>query len=117
MNFYEIGYWSMEEVPRIIFTNEKNYTQDQFDDLIIDLVKELKPKLLKDYKKIEDVNFENCLYDIVRLLKNNFGFEPIKPSVIFRPFGWASIKNKNDWIDETKHDRVLNKLRDALNEA
>lgn len=114
MNFYEVGYWSHEEAPKMIFTNEKNYTQDQFDNLIIDLVKELKPKLIENYEKWEDVNFDNCLHDIVPLLINNFGFKPLNPDVIFRPFGWASIVNKNDWIDDTKHDRALNKLRDAL---
>ena len=36
MNFYEVGYTTWEECPQIILSHEEVYTQEQFNEILLD---------------------------------------------------------------------------------
>ena len=111
---YEIGYWSNEEAPRTLLTNDKDYTQDQFNALIVSIVKILRPALIEIYESLDKVWFEDILDDIISHLERQYGFKQIKPTVIFRPYGLASIRDAEHCVYATKNDVALGILREAL---
>ncbi len=105
MKFYKIGYWSHEESPSFFFTNNTDYTQKQFNQIIIDIIKNLKQLISKE--KFQKLTFENILEDVVEELKAKYEFVIIKPKNSFVPFGWANIFNKEKgWESETKYDDI-----------
>ena len=36
MNFYEVGYTTWEECPQIILSHDEVYTQDEFNEILLD---------------------------------------------------------------------------------
>jgi uncharacterized protein YejL (UPF0352 family) len=110
---YEVGYWSHEESPRYLFTNKDEYTQEEFNTIITDIVKEIleKHKEKKD-NYYKEITFEWILKDVIEALKKNYGFVELESNVSFFPFGWASIAT-NEWEWETSNDDI-NVLRKAL---
>lgn len=44
MNFYEVGYTTWEECPQIILSHDKVYTQDEFNEILLDAYVEVSKK-------------------------------------------------------------------------
>jgi hypothetical protein len=44
MNFYEVGYTTWEECPQIILSHEDVYTQDEFNEILLDAYVEVNKK-------------------------------------------------------------------------
>jgi len=114
MKLYEIGYWSHEESPSFLFTNETNYTQEQFNQVIIDIVKNSKQQVGKD--EFLKITFENILKDIVEELKVKYKFTIIKAEVSFVPFGWSNLTNTKGWEWEIGNDDINVLIKALKNE-
>lgn len=44
MNFYEVGYTTWEECPQIILSHDEVYTQEQFNEILLDAYVEVNKK-------------------------------------------------------------------------
>lgn len=120
MYCYEVGYDSYEEAPITVLTHEKEYTQDQFDELVADCaikVYELNSNKPKEEKYEFEQNFDHLLDGIIKILKDDFGFKDLVVQATFRPFGWASILDEEDWGEATKHDKQLNLIRKKIKDG
>jgi hypothetical protein len=51
MNFYEVGYATWEECPQIILSHEEVYTQEQFNDILLDAYVEVSKKDEADHNE------------------------------------------------------------------
>jgi len=119
MYIYEIGYWSMEECPVHTLCCEKQYSKEQFDELVSDCIirvfKQRSEDALKKYR-IEEIYLEDSvdyLYsDAIDILTKEFGFKSFEIHAKFIPFGWASIRDKSSWKNE--RDEQLNLITDKL---
>lgn len=126
--FYEVGYWSYEESPVNILTNEKYFTQEQFNELVSDCalkvydsknneqlnsIREHNDKADDELDKLE-VTFDTIRFGIIEMLILEFGFKELEISASFVPFGWASIEIK-DWKEvkdpylEILRRKIMNK--------
>lgn len=116
MEIYEIGYWSHEEAPKILFTCDKDYTQEQFTDLVSDIIADIGVEEIEIYGDFR-TRFDDLLEPLFFKLKE-FGFKEIKSTVKLRPFGWAPL-TEIDWkhdIPETDDINILReKIRNRLN--
>jgi hypothetical protein len=93
---YEVGYWSHEESPRYLFTNKDEYTQEEFNTIITDIVKEIleKHKEKKDnyYKKI---TFEWILEDVIEALKKTMDLLNWNLMFLFSRLGGQALPQMN----------------------
>jgi hypothetical protein len=116
MKIYEIGYWSHDEAPKILLTCDKEYTQEQFNDLVTDIISDIGVKEIEKNGYF-DSSFESVLLLLYEELQQ-YGFNEIKADVKLRPFGWASL-TEDDWkhgIPETDDLNILReKIRQKLN--
>jgi hypothetical protein len=131
MYYYEIGYWSHEECPKHILTNEKEYSQGEFDELVSNCyVEAYNNKIkadkedaeaynnkIKTDKEYDDFSYtaEDLIDYVIEILNNNFGFKEPITKAKFNPFGWASLKNKIDW--DGHRDFQLNLITDKINKT
>ncbi len=120
MNIYQVGYYSYEESPEYLLKSEKLYTKKQFDDLVSDCYKKAYLTIKKDFEKDENLEnmlskVEHFLEEVIKILKNDFGFKTFNPVCDFMPFGWASVTDYEDWRDDTKSDTQLKLIRDKIN--
>jgi len=99
MEIYEIGYWSHHEAPKILLTNEKIYTKEEFDDLVVDII------LMIEFGVCS--SFEFILNDIIKILKENYNFREIKSTVSVNPFGWSELNDDDPWRDISKDDDIF----------
>ena len=112
--FYEVGYWSYEESPVNILTNEKYFTQEQFNELVSDCA--LKVYDSKNNEQLNSIreHFDTIRFGIIEMLILEFGFKELEISASFVPFGWASIEIK-DWKEvkdpylEILRRKIMNK--------
>jgi hypothetical protein len=111
MKIYEIGYWSHEEAPKILLTCDKEYTQEQFNDLVTDIISDIGVNELEKYGKF-DSSFETVFMSLFETL-TEFGFSEIKSDVKLRPFGWASL-TESDWKHDISETDDINLLREKI---
>jgi hypothetical protein len=109
MHVYEVGYWSHEESPRYLLYSDKKFTKKQFDDLVSDCFKVAYQNKNNDSNH---VNVEELLSEAVEILKG-FGFKEYETTASFIPFGWACVKNNEDWKEG--EDSELKLIRDKIN--
>jgi len=114
MEIYEIGYWSYEDSSKTLLTNDKPYTQDQFNDLVSDIIADIGVVELELYGDFRS-RFDDLIEPIVLSLINDFNFKEVKPKVKLRPFGWSSL-TENDWKHDISKDDDINILREKLRE-
>jgi len=116
MKIYELGYWSRDESPKILLTCDKEYTQEQFNDLVTDIITDIGIKEIEKNGHF-DSTFEHILIPLYETLQQ-YGFNEIKANIKIKPFGWASLI-EYDWkydISETDDINILRKLiRKKLN--
>ena len=116
MGIYEIGYWSHEEAPKILFTCDKDYTQEQFTDLVSDIIADIGVKEIEQYGEFFS-KFEDLLEPVYFKLQE-FGFKEIKSTVKLNPYGWSSLTDV-DWKKDLPEDDDIyilsKKLRERLN--
>ena len=94
MNYYEVGYWSYEEAPSYTLTHEREYTQEQFDELVADcMAKVFKAKTEDDYGN----SIQYLIDKTIKMLEDEFGFKQPIVKARFSPFGWADIDKEDDW--------------------
>ena len=120
MNIYQVGYYSYEESPKFLLKSEKLYTKKQFDDLVSDCYKKAYLNIRKDFESDDNIDHmlsqvEDFLEEVIKILKNEFGFETFNPVCNFMPFGWASVTDYKDWKDDIKSDTQLKLIRDKIN--
>jgi len=120
MNIYQVGYYSYEESPKYLLKSEKLYTKKQFDDLVSDCYQKAYLISKKDFEKDKILDnmllqVEDLLEEVIKILKNDFGFETFNPVCEFMPFGWASVTDYEDWKDDIKSDTQLKLIRDKIN--
>ena len=113
MEIYEIGYWSHEESPKILFTCDKDYTQEQFIDLVSDIIADLGLIDIEKYG-IFNSKFEDILEPLYFKLQE-FGFKEIKSTVKVNPFGCAILTNEH-WKYDIPETDDLNILREKIRE-
>ena len=110
MNYYEVGYWSYEESPSYTLTHEKEYTQEQFDELVADcMAKVFKAKTADDYGD----SIQYLIDKTIKMLEDDFGFKQPIVKTRFSPFGWADINNANDWkpqVEDAQLELVRSKV-------
>lgn len=133
MYFYEVGYSSYEEAPTYTLMSEKEYTQKQFDELVADCMIEAyfletskhQKRMIDEgivERNVDDEDDEE-LYDYhakvdhllspaIDILVNVHGFSQPEFLCRFQPFGWASIKDPEDWKGDT--DSQLNTIRERF---
>ena len=51
MNFYEVGYTTWEECPQIILCHDELYTQDQFNEILLDAYVEVNKRQEKSHNE------------------------------------------------------------------
>ena len=51
MNFYEVGYTTWEECPQIILSHDEVYTQEQFNEILLDAYVEVSKKDEADHNE------------------------------------------------------------------
>jgi hypothetical protein len=51
MNFYEVGYTTWEECPQIILCHEEVYTQDEFNEILLDAYVEVNKRQEKSHNE------------------------------------------------------------------
>lgn len=113
MHIYEIGYWSMEESPMILLSSNVKYTQTEFDDLVSDAF--IKSYIVKYPNIDDDYDTAGDVYrEAIDILISEHGFSEIKTEISFIPFGWASIKNIDDWKGSYNDNDKLSILREKL---
>lgn len=113
MKIYELGYWSHEEAPKIILSCDNSYTQEQFNDLIIDIIKNIEIYEIELYGSF-NFTFEDCLEPVLKSLIDDFGFSIINSDVIFKPFGWGPLNN-DGWVHDIPKNDDIYIIRKALN--
>jgi hypothetical protein len=108
MNLYIIGFHSHEESPKIILAHEKEFTQNEFDDLCLGCLHQAIMWLKADsfggwFSKIYD--------KIATILVQKHGFSELKYTATFMPWGWGSIFGDDFARDE---DLLLKKIRERV---
>ena len=94
MNYYEVGYWSYEEAPSYTLTHEREYTQEQFDELVAHcMAKVFKAKTEDDYGN----SIQYLIDKTIKMLEDEFGFKQPIVKARFSPFGLADIDKEDDW--------------------
>lgn len=132
MYFYEVGYSSYEEAPTYTLISEKEYTQVEFDELVADcIVESYFIKTAEDKKRMIEENIvleddmkdydyydkvDNLLSHAIEILVAQHGFIQPEFKCIFQPFGWASIKNPDDWKNDTDAQLTLIRERFKMHE-
>jgi len=109
MNYYEVGYWSYEEAPSYTLTHEKEYTQEQFDELVADCM----AKVFKAKGEEYGESIQYLLDKTIKMLEDDFGFKQPIVKARFSPFGWADINNANDWktqVEDAQLELVRSKV-------
>jgi len=110
---YVVGYDSYEEAPQTQLTNEKEYTQEQFDDLVSDCFArafKAKGKIKHDFQ----ANVDHLIDDAIKILEEEFGFERPAVQATFSPFGWASVVDDKDWEGHVDSDKQLQLIRSKI---
>ncbi len=51
MNFYEVGYTTWEECPQIILSHDELYTQEQFNEILLDAYVEVNKRQEKSHNE------------------------------------------------------------------
>lgn len=116
MFYYEVGYDSYEEAPIVTLISEKEYTQDQFDELVSDCTIKVH-NAPKDKEMYYSGTFGNIMDMVIKMLVSDFGFKEPIFQARFQPFGWASIVDENDWEQATKNDKQLNLIRKKIKDG
>jgi len=112
MKIYKFGYWSFGGSPYVLLTNEKEFTKEQFDDIVIDATKQHIKFEMGENVFAENVDFGMIYDDVLLILINSLGFTKIESDISFYPYGDDSILSKidNDDTDlQTLHNGLLDK--------
>jgi hypothetical protein len=121
MYFYSIGYTDWEDCPHVTLTHTTLFTQDEFNQILLDAyvnvskVEEIAHKkwldtltnrnLRKDYH-IYKPKVDNLYSGVVKLLKSNYGFKDIAIDAHFMPSN-ISIMDENVPIEESYENKLL----------
>jgi hypothetical protein len=110
MFLYRVGYTSYEECPQVALCHERRIDSKEFEEMCLSCaVDAAKEMIAKD----EYVHNFSHLYDrVVYLMVVRHGFAAAEYAGDFRPFGWPSVFDKDDW--EKDRDEDLDKLTDRL---
>ena len=82
---YEVGYHSYEESTIYTLTNDKEYTQQQFDELVSDCM--IEAYKAKKAKEVYTKSIQDILEETINILKDKFGFKAAEIHARFTPFG------------------------------
>ncbi len=110
MYFYSIGYTDWEDCPHITLTHTVLYTQDEFNQILLDAyvdVSKISEKLHKEwYDTFNDENrklyhqyvprIDNLYSGVIELLRKDYGFKDININAYFMPSNTISIISDED---------------------
>ena len=100
MYYYKIGYWSFEETSSYTLMNENEFTEEQFDELVVDCI----ASVFKENKSCK--NFEKIINKVIKMLEDEFGFKQPIVKASFIPFGWANFDDPDDWKPQVEDDKL-----------
>jgi len=111
---YRLGHYSYEDSSSYELSCESQYTQEEFDNLIVKCSQEIYSNLHPRIN-LETESYLLCFYhiipDIISLLIEKYHFSEIKYDVTFTAFGWGRI-DKNDWKEDS--DKNLQLIRKQI---
>jgi hypothetical protein len=131
MNFYEVGYSTWEECPQIVLSHDEVYTQEEFNEILLDAYVEVNKKKeakhnewyiskmsgeevdLYDYRP----SVSNLFSDVVDLLVNGRGFKYLDFTAHFSPSdNYDLVPRKDEEPGETQYaDEAFLMLRQRFN--
>ena len=104
---YEIGYYSHEECPSYNLQHEKQFSQEEISQMVVEAL-----SVIIDKTKKKHSDFEYLIEPVCDYLVKYRGFEYIEFEARWNVFGWASLFDENDWKETD--DPKLKYLRDEL---
>ena len=125
MFFYEVGYGSYEDSGYIQLFHKKEFSEEEFEALILEVAPEAAERSLERQESLEDETqkgdyyrghrFEDMYPHIAALLIEKHGFREISYCARYSVFGWPNLLDKSDWGSD--RDETLTRLTDRLNAA
>ena len=140
MNFYEVGYTTWEECPQIILSHDDLYTQDQFNEILLDAYVEVNKRQEKSHnewylgewqseenkEKREELPDDFYAYrprvsslfsDVLSYLTEERGFKNLDTVASFSPSdNYDLVPRKEEEIGDTEYiDDALALLRQRFN--
>lgn len=138
MFFYELGYTSPEDSASIMLVHDKQFTKEEYEDLVFNCSVEAaiayykdKAKDYAEYRADHDDEDENdkyywddrcirvsfdSLYDkVADKLVEEHGFSYLKVEQCIRPYGWDNLRNRDDW--QCYNDEFTERLGEKVIEA
>lgn len=107
--YYEVSYYHEAESDKCILTHEKEYTQEQFDELVANCtVKAFKTKG-DEYGKSVEYLFERA----IKILEDEFGFKQPTIKAKFFPYGGGNIDEPKAWYEPESTQLDLVRLKFA----
>ena len=120
INYYEFGYWGYDGGATTLFTHEKSYTQEEFENIIIEssVVAYERIKHKNIYEEDNFIFFSSLSEYIPPLLSEKYGFTKITPNVRVVPCELAHIRlvHNTQIEDEGYEDNeeIIIKIGNAL---
>lgn len=112
MNVYMVGYGTHEESEYNYLLHEKDFTQDEFEQIIFNSVyKCILAEKKKEHSYLHD--YGGIHGNVVDFMIKNHGFKELKPKNSWVCFGWASMFKPSDW--DTASSSEIGKLVSFLN--
>lgn len=138
MYSYEIGYGSYEDSNYIQLTHEKQFTEEEFDEMVYACVESVmeevkiqcaipRKKLLNKtesehpyigwycgYDESFHLNFEAIHELVAEYMCSKFDFKPLKFQQRFNVFGWCNLNNSEHFRADTRNVPRIDKLREIV---
>lgn len=131
MYFYTVGYGSYEDSGNISLVHRKEYTEEEFENMVKECAKIVteqylykeKEKRIKDKERLQftlefndplKVDFSDIYEKVADLLCIKYTFKKLKYTQRYSVFGWANLVGENNWEEES--DEKLNKLKEYLSD-
>jgi hypothetical protein len=111
MYYYQVGYGSYEESDIHTLKHEKQFTQEQFDELVSDCVVKVYHSQPDDYMRKQLMWLND---KVIELLVSEYGFQKPVFQASFIAFGWADLDDPDDWkptVEDAQLDLIRAKIR------
>ena len=107
MYSYRIAYWTYEESEEIILQHEKNFSKEEFNNLIYKITNSIITS--EKYNYLPRIYFELIFHELINILKNDYNFSEINLEQNWEIFGWGDlVSNKKQFIAEDNDGNLIN---------
>ena len=120
INYYEFGYWGYDDSPSYLFIHKKKYSQEEFENIIVECSKIAFEKNKEHYTNSnpETIYFNTIFRDVGTLLEDRYNFVTIAPDVKVTPCELAQIRlvpnAQIDNEDEDDNEAIILKIGKTL---